>query len=67
MGYLKEVSGSVDTKYGLIEVFAKKKGSKVQLQLTVPEGTTAEVQITENKVKRLEAGKHSIVVTDKTR
>ncbi|MBE6301749.1 MAG: glycoside hydrolase [Parabacteroides distasonis] len=67
MGYLKEVSGSVDTKYGLIEVCAKKKGSRVQLQLTVPEGTTAEVQVAENRVKRLEAGKHTIVVTDKTK
>lgn len=67
MGYLKEVEGAVDTKFGLIEVSAKKKGKRVQLQLTVPEGTTAKVQVAENKVKVLQAGKHSLVITDKTR
>ncbi len=67
MGYLKEVSGSIDTNFGLIEVSAKKKGTRVQLNLTVPEGTTAEVQVSEKKVILLGTGKHSIVVTDKTR
>lgn len=63
MGYLKEVEGAVDTRYGLIEVKARRKGRKIHLELTVPQGTTAEVPLSKNKVAYFAPGIHEAVIT----
>ncbi len=63
MGYLKEVEGAVDTKFGLIEVKAQKKGRKIHLTLSVPEGAIAEVPVSKKEVKRFGAGTHTLSIS----
>lgn len=45
MGSLKSVETGIDTNYGMIEVSLQKKGKRIVMNLTVPEGTKAEVPV----------------------
>ena len=62
MGTLTDASATIDTHFGKIEVSLKRKGKKIQVVLSVPEGTTAEVPVSKNRMERLESGKHSFVI-----
>lgn len=62
MGPLNSASATIETKYGFISVSLQKKGSKINLQLEVPDGTSAEVALSPGKTKVFEAGKHSLVI-----
>ncbi|MDR3140911.1 MAG: glycoside hydrolase [Tannerellaceae bacterium] len=62
MGNLTEVGAVVDTHFGKITVGIKKSGSRLQVQLTVPEGTSAEVVSPEGKRQKVTAGTHSLVL-----
>ena len=65
MGSLKEASASLETNYGMIKVALKRSGSKIQMTLSVPEGTTAEVPNATGKKKQFEAGEYRITVKTK--
>lgn len=67
MGYLKEVKGCVDTHFGKIEVEARKRGSKIHLKVTVPEGTTVEVVLSNGKLQNLSAGSYNLVLSDRSK
>lgn len=60
MGTLTEASAKVATHYGEISVDIRRTRRKLKLQVTVPEGTTAEVCLPEGKIYYLSAGTHSI-------
>ena len=62
MGTLTVAEATVDTHFGKIEVSLKRKGKKIQVALSVPEGAIAEVPISQGRMKRLEAGEHSLVI-----
>ncbi len=59
MGYLKEISSTVDTPYGKISVKLTRNGSRAKMELTVPEGTTATVRLASGARKTLQAGLHT--------
>ena len=61
LGYLKQASCCVNSVSGDISVNIQRKGKKkLQISLTVPEGTSAEVVFPSGKTKTLEAGTHQI-------
>ncbi len=64
MGDLTSLSATVDTKYGLIKTEMKRKGRSIDIQLTVPKGTTANV-INRNKTIKLESGTHTVRIKTK--
>lgn len=65
MGGLKWVNASVDTVSGLIEISLRKMSKgRIAMELTVPEGTRAQVRISSKKIRTFEAGKHSITITE---
>ena len=66
MGTLTDASATVDTHYGKIQVSLNRKGSKIRITLSVPAGTTAEVPVSKGKVKRLEAGEHTLTISSRT-
>jgi hypothetical protein len=61
MGNLTETETVVDTHFGKITVKLKKSGRRLQIQLTVPEGTSAEVISPKGKRQIVDAGTHSYV------
>ena len=58
MGTLTEASAAIDTHFGKIEVSLKRKGKKIQVALSVPEGTTAEVIWPDGSRKDFAPGRH---------
>ena len=60
MGYLKQASCHVSSVSGEISVNIQRKGKKLQIDVTVPSGTTAEVVFPSGKTKTLQSGTHSI-------
>jgi hypothetical protein len=60
MGNLTEAEAVVDTHFGKIIVRLKKSGRRLQIQLTVPEGTSAEVISPKGKRQLVAAGTHSL-------
>ena len=62
MGTLTTAATKLETHYGMISVDLKRSGSKIQLTLTVPEGTVAQVPVSKGKVKEFAAGKHVITI-----
>ena len=58
MGTLTEASAAIDTHFGKIEVSLKRKGKKIQVALSVPEGTTAEVIWPDGSRKNFAPGRH---------
>jgi glycogen debranching enzyme len=62
MGHLTEVEAVVDTHFGKITVRIKKSGGRLRMQLTVPDGTSAEVVSPKGKRKKVAAGTHSLVL-----
>jgi hypothetical protein len=62
MGNLTEAEAVVDTHFGKITVEIKKSGSRLRIQLTVPEGTSAEVISPKGKRQNVAAGTHSFVL-----
>ncbi|MFA6768795.1 MAG: alpha-L-rhamnosidase C-terminal domain-containing protein [Parabacteroides sp.] len=65
LGNLSSASAKVDTHYGLISVNLHKRGSAIAVELTVPEGTTAEAAISKGKVKTFAAGSYTFVIKNK--
>lgn len=62
MGYLRHVSCTVDTNYGLIKVTLDRKGKRINASITVPEGTTCEVPASGGKTILLSAGEHKVKI-----
>ena len=61
MGYLKQASCHVDSVSGEIAVGIARKGTnRLEITLTVPEGTCAEVVFPSGKTVNLEAGTHKV-------
>ncbi len=60
MGSLTDAEAKVDTNYGLIEVSLRKAGSRINLDITVPEGTSAEVVSPKGKIQKLTSGTHQV-------
>ncbi|MDD4116396.1 MAG: alpha-L-rhamnosidase C-terminal domain-containing protein, partial [Massilibacteroides sp.] len=60
LGSLKEAFAVVETQFGFIRVTVKKKGTKLNVELEVPEGTRAEVVLPHTKTRYCTAGKHRI-------
>jgi len=60
MGTLDKASAVVDTHYGLIEVHIEKKGKRLQVTATVPEGTIAVVEFPSGRKRKLTEGQHEI-------
>jgi hypothetical protein len=60
-GNLTEAEAVTDTRFGKITVKIKKSGSRLRIQLTVPEGTSAEVVSPKGKKQQVTAGTHSLV------
>lgn len=62
MGYLKHIETTVDTNYGLIKVSLDRKGKRMNAVITVPEGTTAEVPLSNGKKVVLCPGVHNVKI-----
>ncbi|MDR1160865.1 MAG: glycoside hydrolase [Tannerellaceae bacterium] len=62
MGNLTEAEAVIDTHFGRIAVGIKKSGRRLQLRLTVPEGTSAEVVSPQGKRQIVTAGTHNLVL-----
>ena len=65
LGNLSSASAKVDTHYGLISVNLQKKGSTIAVNLTVPEGTTAEATLSKGKIRTFAAGNYTFVIKNK--
>ena len=63
MGFLKEASATVDTHYGLIRVQLKRIGKRLQMTVTVPEGTTADLVWPDGHQKSAKPGTHTLIHT----
>ncbi len=63
MGFLKEASATVDTHYGLIRVQLKRIGKRLQMTVTVPEGTTADLVWPDGHQKSVKPGTHTLIHT----
>ncbi len=61
LGSLQELDATVPTQYGLIKISVKRKGNKMSVRLTVPQGTVAEVPVGK-KIKCLSAGTYSFLL-----
>lgn len=59
MAGLTDISTNVETKYGFIRVHLKKEGRTTKLNLTVPQGTQATVNLG-GSVSKVEAGTYEI-------
>ena len=62
MGKLNEASATLETIYGKIEVSLKRKAGNIKLKLKVPEGTTAEIVLRDESVKKVTAGTHKVTL-----
>lgn len=62
MGTLTKASAVVDTHYGFIEVDIEKKGKRLHLKVTVPEGTRATVESPSGRRRTLAAGSHELTL-----
>lgn len=62
MGSLTEASATVDTLFGKIEISLKRKGKKIQVALSVPKGTTAEVILSNGTKKSFVSGHYSLLL-----
>ncbi len=60
MGDLKSIQTKVVTNYGPIEVSLQKKGSRINATITVPEGTRAQVTLSNGKEASLAPGTHNV-------
>lgn len=60
MGYLNQASCHVSSVSGEISVNVLRKGKKLQVTVTVPEGTSAEVVFPSGKQVNLNAGSHTV-------
>lgn len=60
MGTLTNASATVDSVNGLIQVAITRSGSNLTLQVTVPEDTQAEILFPSGKIKKLNAGTHTV-------
>lgn len=58
MGNLKFVETGFETIYGMIEVRLQRKGRRIEMEISVPEGTVAEVPLSGGKTVTLQAGRH---------
>jgi len=63
MGGLTEASATVPTHFGDIKVNLRKKDRKLILNLVVPEGTKAEVQLSPKRSIQLAPGSHEVSQT----
>ena len=63
MGFLKEASATVDTHHGLITVQLRRIGKRLQMTVTVPEGTTADLVWPDGYQKRVKPGTHTLIHT----
>jgi len=63
MGGLTEASATVATHYGEIKVDLRKKDRRLILNLVVPEGTKAEVQLSPKRSIQLMPGSHEVSQT----
>lgn len=59
LGTLTEASAIVTTHYGDIVVMIRKEGSRLKYDITVPEGTEAEVVLNNKRTRILPEGRHS--------
>lgn len=62
MGTLKKLETSLDTASGKISLKLEKKGRRIRMHLTVPEGTKAEVPSSKGKTRLLEAGEYDLTI-----
>lgn len=60
LGTLTEASATVTTLFGNIEVYIQKKGRKLNLKLSVPEGTEAEVYLPGKQMRKFRAGQYEL-------
>ena len=60
LGSLREASATVDTHYGLIKLSVKRFGKRLEMQVSVPEGTTAELLFPNGHRQQVAAGEHRI-------
>lgn len=60
MGTLTDAAAKIATHYGEISVDIHRTGQKLQLQITVPEGTEAEICLPKGKQYRFSSGTHTI-------
>ena len=60
LGYLQNASCTVESVSGKISVSILKKGKKLQVSVSVPKGTKAEVVFPNGKAQTLEAGTHTL-------
>lgn len=60
LGILKEASAVVPTLFGDIKVDIKRKGHRISVQVTVPQGTKALVVFPDGKKKELSPGFHKL-------
>ncbi len=62
MGSLTEAKAEVDTHYGKISVQIRKSGNRLQIELSVPEDTSAEIISPKGKNKKISAGTHKFML-----
>lgn len=60
LGELTAIDATVDTHYGLITVKISREGERLHLEVSVPEGTTAEAISPKGRKYSLTAGKHTV-------
>ena len=60
MGYLNRAACTVESVSGEIKVSIQKKGKKLQLNVSVPQGTQAEVVFPNGKTQTLGSGQHVV-------
>ena len=61
MGDLTSAKVTVDTRYGIIKADLQRKGNRINIQIEVPEGTSA-IVMGKGKPIRLESGKHQVSI-----
>ena len=61
LGKLKRASTSIETNYGTISVSLVKKGSRIAADITVPQGTTAQITV-KGKPRTLAPGTHHVTI-----
>lgn len=60
LGTINTASAVVPTRYGEIKADIKRKGRKISMKVTVPQGTTALVVFPDGKEKELASGIHNL-------
>ena len=58
LGYLNRAACTVESSSGKIKVSIQRKGRKLELNVSVPQGTSAEVVFPSGKKQTLESGQH---------